>query len=109
MIYFCCTDSDQDTNNQWIVDNADPLGDNSFIINMQDSQENQYCLFSQPDNNSEYNQLLQGQFTWYDVDPRIFQVVLPTSASLNLNQSRGNLNNSNNAPSTDTLTDIIGN
>lgn len=57
MIYILIPSIDIESANQWVVDNCDPNGSNTFVDNY-----NGDCLISLPDNNSEYVETMKQHF-----------------------------------------------
>ena len=70
MIYLFCKAEEAEVNNQWVRDNCDPSAEDTFVPNKIDSDGNEFCLISLPDNDSLYNQKMIAQFGSYNKDPR---------------------------------------
>lgn len=66
MIYIQITAAEKDVANQWVRDNVDHSGDDTFVVNKQDDLGNEYCLISLPDNGSDYNNKMIEHFGVWD-------------------------------------------
>ena len=57
MVYITVKTADKDTSNQWVVDNCDPNGANTFIENFVGN-----CVISLADDGSDYTEKMKEHF-----------------------------------------------
>jgi hypothetical protein len=62
MLYITLPKSKITKANQWVVANVDKYGENTFIINKEDDDGNEFAVISFPDDGSDYAMKMLAQF-----------------------------------------------